>query len=128
MSFVYSDHERALQLIRNKNIPTAPTTFDDIDKAFKRLEIYKQFCMTEHDDGTEIFLDTLYSDPAGQFQYCVFSSKKIIQYIKATRNDTNVRYLMDATFEIVPYGCFSQLLVIHVEKYGKVSIKFISFL
>lgn len=121
-TLVYEAYSRTLQLIRNKNVPTQPNTTSDIKEAFAKRDLFKRYCMTEHEDGSEIFFDRLYSDPDGAFEYCIFSSKKIIKYIKKTSEPSERRYLMDATFQVVPYGSFSQLLIIHAEKFGTVSI------
>lgn len=50
-----------------------------------------------------------------EFAYAVFASQNIVELIMKYIPEHRRKYLMDATFRIVPYGEFKQLLVIHIE-------------
>lgn len=66
----------------------------------------------------ELFLDYLHQ--GNDFSYCIFSSKKIIRMIEEKMDVKDRHYFIDGTFKVVPFGCFTQLLVIHVGKFDTV--------
>lgn len=80
--------------------------------------VYEEFGMTKHDAKLPFFKHAFAND---KFSYCVFASETIIGFIK-TIPDGDRRYLMDATFKVVPFSVFTQLLVIHIEYLDKASI------
>lgn len=55
------------------------------------------------------------------FSYVVFASQNIVNSIKQLPQNKQ-KFLMDATFKVCPYGIYNQLLVIHIEHLGEVSI------
>lgn len=117
-SLLYETIARGLQKIRNKGVPKAPSTAHEIKNAFDRPDIFEFYGKTDHSDSREILFDNVYD--GNDFAYCIFSSKKIIGLIEKHIPVKERNYLIDATFSIVPYGCFSQLLIIHVAKFDTV--------
>lgn len=117
-TLLYEPHERQLQRIRNSGVPTAPKTIDDIIKQFDRPEIFDAYGKTKHTDGREIFLDHIHK--GSDFCCMIFSSKRIMTLIKTHIKPEQRKYHIDATFYIVPYGCFKQLLILHLHKFDTV--------
>lgn len=78
---IFEEHDRSLQRLRNKGVPKAPKTIEDIRNAFKHPQIYDFYCKTDHTDNREIFFDHLHESK--DFAYCIFSSKKIINLIQS---------------------------------------------
>lgn len=74
--------------------------------------------MTVNAGGVEssAFYRKVYSEP--QFAYCVFASESIINRV-AELPDERRHFHMDATFRVVPYGEFNQLLVIYASFFEK---------
>lgn len=77
-----------------------------------------QYAKTKHDDGREIFLDTIHK--VSDFSYMIFTSKRILKLIKEKIALKDRKYLIDAIFKIVPFGQFGQLLMIYVKKFDTV--------
>lgn len=117
-TLLYEDHERCLQKTRNMGVPKAPESVTEIRSAINRADIFDTYCKTNHIDSRDVFLDHLYEGK--DFSYCIFSSKKMIAQIEETIDVPNREYYIDGTFKVVPYGCFSQLLIIHVGKFDTV--------
>lgn len=114
-TLIYHEVGRTLQRLRNRGVPKAPKSVDDIQKAFQKKDIYEFYCKTDHENSREVFFDYLYE--CDDFSYCIFSSKKIIQLIQSKTGINDRHYLIDATFKVVPYGPFTQLLIIHYAKF-----------
>lgn len=117
-TLLYEDHERCLQKTRKLGVPKAPANVAEIRDAINRTEIFDLYCRTNHTDVRDLFLDQLYDGK--DFSYCIFSSKKIIALIEEKIDVKDRHYFLDGTFSVVPYGCFTQLLVIHIGKYDTV--------
>lgn len=117
-SLIWEENRRTLQRARSMGVPKAPQNVKEIRQAINRADIYDAYCKTNHIDGREVFLDELYEGK--DFQYCIFSSKKIIKEIEDTIDVEDREYFIDGTFKVVPYGCFSQLLIIHIGKFDTV--------
>lgn len=117
-TLLFEEHERQFQRIRNLGVPPAPKTIDDIVKQFDRPDILDVFGKSKHEDGREMFLD--YIHKGSHFNYMIFSSKRIIKYIKINILVKDRKYHIDGTFYIVPYGCFKQYLMFHLEKFDTV--------
>lgn len=117
-TLLYEEHERCLQKARNMGVPKAPQNVQEIREAINRTDIFDTYCKTNHMDRREIFLDHLYEGK--DFSFCIFSSKKIIQEIEKNIDVKDREYFIDGTFKVVPYGCFSQLLIIHIGRFDTV--------
>lgn len=116
-TLLFDDHERTFNRLRARGVPTTPNSPEEIKLAFARPDIFECYGKTDHTDSREIFFDHVHVGM--DFSYCIFSSKKIMQHIEKTPIGDR-HYLIDATFKVVPFGCFTQLLIIHVGKYDTV--------
>lgn len=114
----YESMQRNLRQIRVQGLPKPPATCKEIESAFERAEIREKFSYTHHKDRKEVFYNGCYENKS--FSYCVFSSKKSIINIQNHVPVENRTILMDATFAIVPLGCFTQILIIYASYSGKV--------
>lgn len=87
----------------------------ELKEAFEKPNVMMLYGQTKHmtnTDKNQFYRTTFTSDA---FSYCVFASERIIDMIKTRYERTDERrYLMDATFKVVP-RLFTQLLVIHFE-------------
>lgn len=115
----FSAVRRNLYRIRAQTMPNAPKTPKEIVAAYQNDVIMKEYGMTVASGGVEsaAFYRNVVSENA--FAYCIFASPTIIEKIAALPIE-NRHYLMDATFRVVPYGDFNQLLVVHATFMEKV--------
>lgn len=104
----YSQMRRNIQRSKNEGYPPAPITHDEIRVALANPELMKQFGSSG---------DRPFFAGCGE-NFTVFASSIILEKLSSfpERN-----YFIDATFAVVPFGDFSQLLVIHVEHQNQVS-------
>lgn len=109
---------RNLRQIRVKGLPKPPADCNEIDEAFKRADILEKFGFTLHKENKERFYNGCYQNRS--FSYCIFSSMRTIKLIQQHVTPENRTILMDATFSIVPSGCFTQILIIYAAYSGKV--------
>lgn len=73
------------------------------------------------EDETNLpFYRMVYNSTA--FSYCIFASESVIRNINSNIAIERRNYLMDATFKVVPFGEFKQLLIIHIEYMETVTI------
>lgn len=105
-SLLYEKFARQLTRIRSAGVPPAPNTIDDVINHFARR------------DGRETFLD--YIHKGSDYNFMIFSSKRIIALIIKNIEQKKRKFHIDGTFYIVPYGCFEQFLIIHLEKFDTV--------
>lgn len=110
--------QRNLRQIRVQGLPKPPATCKEIESAFDRVEIREKFGFSCHKENREVFYNGCYENRS--FSYCVFSSAKSIKLIQQHVLPENRKILMDATFGIVPLGCFKQILIIYASYSGKV--------
>lgn len=113
----YRKVERQLHRIKDVNYPKAPKRGQQIKNAFENDQI-----MTEHgynlSGNARLYIDTIISE---KYTFCLFASINTINLIQTNIRPNRRNYLMDATFKIVPYGKFTQLLIIYIEWSGDVS-------
>lgn len=110
--------ERQLRRYKDKPYPKAPKTETEIKEAFTDTTVMKDYGLNLN-NTKPIYIDTVNN---GNNCFCLFASIKLIE----EKMPPGRNYSMDATFSIVPYGCFSQLLIIYIEWRGEVS-KYYSF-
>lgn len=102
--------------------PPSPKTCEEIIEAFKKEDVKANYGMTLHDGTDEDklqsteFFKTAYECKA--FSYCVFASENILNAVKKMPVHKR-RFMMDATFKIVPFGMYNQFLVIYIEHLGE---------
>lgn len=113
----YSSMERNLRRLLNNDMPEMPTSAAEISRAFENAATMDRFGFNLR--STERFyIDTIQKDP--HYSFTLFASIEIIKMIEQ-HIPQNRRYLMDGTFDVTPVGCFSQLLIIHIEYENDVS-------
>lgn len=116
----YNKMKRGLQKITNKIFVKSPKSALEVTEAFRKENIWNEFGVTKGDEHLPFFKACIQKD---DFEYCIFSSDKIINLIQEFIPPGKRMYLVDATFKIVPQGCFKQLLIIHINYFDeKVSI------
>lgn len=99
-------------------MPPSPKTAADIVAAYQNQNILSNYGMAVAAGGVEasLFYRKTYSE--AQFAYCIFASQYIADRV-AELEPARRHFFMDATFRVVPYGDFSQLLVIHASFFEK---------
>lgn len=108
----YSKMERNLRRIKNETFAASPTNGAEIIKVFSDEALIKLFGNTKHDEPELFYRGTLVHE---NYTCTFFFSEKIRQIIVENIPADRRKYLMDATFKIVPVGCFRQILIIYVE-------------
>lgn len=96
-------------------MPPSPKDIQEIEGVFADETVNRVYGKTMHTDGDSVknkFYRTTFTSDA--FGYSVFASQRIIDLIKTNYAVANRKYLMDATFSVVPL-LFMQLLIIHFE-------------
>lgn len=110
----FEKYERTLRDIRKTKFGKSPNTPQEIDREFKKPEIFNSLGRSLYRDSGALFnviqIQSSYSN-------CIFSSPHSISLVKSNLNTNERFFLMDATFRITPRGTFQQVLIIHV-KYG----------
>lgn len=121
MQLNFSDHVRNLQKMRVNKYVKSPNTVKEIIAAYAQENVMREYGMTKHNER-RAFYKHAHEDENSAF--VIFASDTIIDLIKENIEVKNRRYLMDATFKVVPYNKsnFKQFLVIHVEYLNKVSV------
>lgn len=117
-TLLFEEHERQFQRLKKSGVPPAPRTIDDVLTAFERPDIFDAYAYSKHTDGREKFLDYIHKGP--DFNYMIFSSKRIMALINEHIEPSQRKYLIDGTFYISPYGSFKQVLMIHLQKFDTV--------
>lgn len=110
--------KRGLQYIVSNNLVTSPKTTAQVIEAFNFENVWTNFGITKDKENPRHFFTACIADE--MYSFCLFSSLKTIDLIKENILPAKRTYLMDATFKIVPHGCFKQLLVIYVEYFEEV--------
>lgn len=111
----FYEHERGLQILRNSALPKNPVDCNDISNIFERADINNLLGTTK--EGVNFFDGVLEGENASM---CFFSSKKSIDLFEHVEAGERI-IVMDGTFDCVPIGEFSQLLVIYGVYIFKVS-------
>lgn len=107
-SMTFKNCRRTLYRYRARNLPTNVQNVAEVLAAYERPEMSK-FALT---NSKQPFFKKAYA--CGEFEYCIFASDFVIAQIKERIPEDIRNILMDATFQICPYGVFKQLLIIHV--------------
>lgn len=111
--------QKNLRQIRVHGLPKPPVSCQEIVAAFSRDDIRDKFGFSHHKEKRKLFYNGSYENRS--FSYCVFSSANSIKLIHEVVQPDSRTILMDATFAIVPLGCFKQILIIYGAYSGKVS-------
>lgn len=108
-TITFQQLKRSLYRARLANLPPNVSTVTEINAAFLLEENKEKFGRTM--SGNDFF-KTAFS--CANFSYCIFASDEIIGLFKERIPENQRHFLMDATFKIVPYGNFKQILIIYV--------------
>lgn len=103
---------------KSNTFPASPINGEQIIDAFQDERVLQSFGFTNHENRRKLYKGTIVEE-YGTATF--FASELVMQMIDENIPKKKRRYLMDATFKIVPVGCFKQLLIIYVEYIGKVS-------
>lgn len=117
--------ERHLRRIKNETFSASPTNGAQIIEIFSDEGMLHLFGKTKHDEPAIFYRGTLVHE---SYTTTFFSSEKIQTLIAVNINEGQRKYLMDATFKIVPVGCFHQILIFYIEHLEHVSFPAILFL
>lgn len=104
---------RGLQYIASKNFVSSPKRPLEVVEAFNLQNVWESYGLSQDVDDQKHFFTACINEE--DFAYCIFSSQKSIKLIEENILPVKRTFLMDATFKIVPRGCFTQLLVIYIE-------------
>lgn len=114
----FSKIQRGLQKIVSKNLVTSPKNALEVIEAFNLENVWNDFGLSKDYLNPRHFFTAAIKEE--NYSFCLFSSLKTIYLIKENIPPSKRTYLIDATFKIVPYGCFKQLLVIYIEYFEEV--------
>lgn len=114
----FSTYERTLRRIKNSSMPPSPKDIEGIEEAFANEEVNRLYGQTMHTDNVDKnqFYRTTYR--CDDFGYSVFASQRTIDLIHDNYTVAQRKYLMDATFYVVPL-LFMQLLIIYFQTPSK---------
>lgn len=100
----------------------SPKNAVQVIESFNYEAVWTQFGLTKDEDNPRHFFTACIKEENNSF--CLFSSLKSIELIKENIQPSQRTYLMDATFKIVPHGCFKQLLIIYIAYFDEVGATF----
>lgn len=112
----FEEVKRTLHNIRNKCLPPPPKNAMQINDVFAMQNVFEEFGVSKHTHKHPFFKHAF---------ECNDFSQTTIDLIDTNIPIANRRYLMDATFKVVPFSVFKQLLVVYVEYLDKVFISFV---
>lgn len=114
----YHNFSRSMYRARQVNLPKNAIDAESVHTAFLNEDIFKKYGKTA--DGKSFFKSAVNID--GQFAYVIFMSDDICRLISDAIPVQQRKYLMDATFQICPYGVFNQLLIIYISYLDQVCL------
>lgn len=108
--------KKTLERCKSANFPKIPKSISDIKEAFMKPDIKNKYGLTL-DAENYFYVDTILGD---DFQFTVFASHFIINFVKEKIPPESRNFLLDGTFDSLPKS-FYQLLIIAIEYQNKVS-------
>lgn len=102
-----------MRRIKQQALPAPPTRIEEIHERFQNQHVNDLYGRTKNKlnpEKNQFYRTTYISD---DFSYSLFASQRIIDLIQEYPVDKR-RFMMDATFKIVP-KMYSQVLVIYFE-------------
>lgn len=117
-NIAFSKIQRGLQHIVSKCFVTSPNNAVQVIEAFNLENVWTTYGTSKDESNPRHFFTECISEKNHSF--CLFSSLKTIDLVKENIPPANRTVLMDATFKIVPNGCFKQLLVIYIAYFDEV--------
>lgn len=115
----YNKIGRTLRRQKNKAYPSSPQSGEDVAQIFQKPDLMRKFGYSKHDVPKMLYKGTIVEN---EFVCTFLASETIIALIEENIDVDRRRYLIGATFKIVPIGCFKQLLIIYVEYIESVSL------
>lgn len=104
--------------------PPLPKEATGIVKAFSTKSIMDKYGLNLR-KTKKLYIDTVIR---GTDFFTVFASHQVIELIEKFIPATDRRYLLDGTFKVVPIKKYYQLLILHIEFQGDVSLNFNIFI
>lgn len=102
-------------------MPKNPKNVEEFLDAFNKKDILEDFGYAYNKQKEkDVFFNGAVD--TGEFSYCVFSSRKIINLMNERIKKNNLDILMDATLRTCAFGPFKQLLIMYVRVHHQVSI------
>lgn len=123
----FEEVQRTLQNIRKETMPPPPKTVDEINAVFSIKEVMDEYGYSKFNSAENQLPFFHHAYTCDQFAYCIFASLSIIQMMVDSIPESARILLLDATFKVVPFGEFNQLLIIHVEYLEKVILLHMNF-
>lgn len=108
--------KKTLERSKSANYPQIPKSIPDIKGAFTKPDIMNKYGLTLDSDNY-FYVDTILAE---DFEFTVFASHFIIDFIEKNIEPKSRNFLMDGTFGSLPNN-FYQLLIIAIEYQNKVS-------
>lgn len=102
---------------KNVEHPAIPKTIQEIRNAFQDPEIKEKYGDSYDGDG-KFYIDTVLTP---DYDFTVFASPFVMEFIEKDIPATSRSYLMDGTFDSLPKGYY-QLLIISIEYENHVGI------
>lgn len=118
----YEKLKRSMYRKRQRILPKNAQDVPSILEAFSDDNIFDKYGKTA--SGNKFF-KTAYN--CANFSYCIYASDDIIDLFHASIPIDQRIFLMDATFKIVPFGVFNQILIIYTAYMEKVFWFFLCF-
>lgn len=112
VGITFGNIRRGLQKIVSGTFVKNPKTARDVVEAFTSENVWYEFGLSKCHTDPQPFFKACIEDH--DFSFCIFMSTKSINLIKSHIPPCDRKYLMDATFKIVPQGCFNQLLIVYI--------------
>lgn len=111
--------QRGLQYLVSKRFIASPKTPLNVIESFQLESVWNNFGLSKDEVNPRHFYTACIFE--NEYSFCLFSSLKSIDLVKENIPPGNRTYLMDATFSMVPQGCFKQHLVIYILYFDEVS-------
>lgn len=116
----YDKVRRNMKRHKYAGFPPAPQDVEGIRQAFADVKVKAMFGSSK--DGSEFYVGSEEGGEAvaDKYGFAVFASATVMKKLPTLPQR---EYFVDGTFSVVPSGKFKQLLVIHVQHGGHVSIQ-----
>lgn len=112
--------DRNLRRIKNVADEEAPKTCDEANQLFRYDRI-----MAKYGNNLRMSHQFYIGGEANESNsFCLFASMESIKLVEEHILPYQRKYLLDATFKIVPRGSFRQLLIIHIQWCSNVRSKY----
>lgn len=118
----FNEVSRTMYKARNKSLPKAPKTVEDIQEAFKLDFVMEKYGTTQRTKEHEKRPFFKHAYECEEYAFCVFASDDVINAITENVPENKRRIYADGTFKITPYGIFKQILIVFGELNESVSL------